>query len=127
MDSVRSMAGLTKRTNNTYRLLTRVVFAGQQWCPRQDSNLRSRLRRAVLYPLSYGGIRLVSGKQCYNTVSHSRARPGRAYRTDCPFLAGSGAQPGAGSGWAPRWAIKSAMYLLSAPCEMMIFSARLRT
>ena len=25
------------------------------WCPRQDSNLRSRLRRAVLYPLSYGG------------------------------------------------------------------------
>jgi hypothetical protein len=24
-------------------------------CPRQDSNLRSRLRRAVLYPLSYGG------------------------------------------------------------------------
>ena len=26
-------------------------------CPRQDSNLRSRLRRAVLYPLSYGGVR----------------------------------------------------------------------
>lgn len=26
--------------------------------PRQDSNLRSRLRRAVLYPLSYGGFRL---------------------------------------------------------------------
>ena len=25
------------------------------WRPRQDSNLRSRLRRAVLYPLSYGG------------------------------------------------------------------------
>src|SRR4051794_9691596 len=25
------------------------------WCPRQDSNLRSRLRRAVLYPLSYEG------------------------------------------------------------------------
>jgi hypothetical protein len=24
-------------------------------CPRQDSNLRSRLRRAVLYPLSYEG------------------------------------------------------------------------
>lgn len=27
----------------------------QVWRPRQDSNLRSRLRRAVLYPLSYGG------------------------------------------------------------------------
>lgn len=25
------------------------------WCPQQDSNLRHRLRRAVLYPLSYGG------------------------------------------------------------------------
>ena len=26
-------------------------------CPRQDSNLRTRLRRAVLYPLSYGGAK----------------------------------------------------------------------
>ncbi len=25
------------------------------WRPRRDSNSRSRLRRAVLYPLSYGG------------------------------------------------------------------------
>ena len=32
-----------------------VVTPGQTWCPRQDSNLRHRLRRAVLYPLSYGG------------------------------------------------------------------------
>jgi hypothetical protein len=24
-------------------------------CPRQDSNLRTRFRRPVLYPLSYGG------------------------------------------------------------------------
>ena len=24
-------------------------------CPRQESNLRTSLRRAVLYPLSYGG------------------------------------------------------------------------
>jgi hypothetical protein len=30
------------------------------WRPRQDSNLRSRLRRAVLYPLSYGGQPLAS-------------------------------------------------------------------
>lgn len=27
-----------------------------QWYPRQDSNLRSWLRRPVLYPLSYGGV-----------------------------------------------------------------------
>jgi hypothetical protein len=25
-------------------------------CPRQDSNLRTRLRRPLLYPLSYGGV-----------------------------------------------------------------------
>jgi hypothetical protein len=35
----------------------KAIFPGQKWCPRQDSNLRSRLRRAVLYPLSYGGLR----------------------------------------------------------------------
>ena len=26
------------------------------WYPRQDSNLRTWLRRPVLYPLSYGGL-----------------------------------------------------------------------
>jgi hypothetical protein len=30
-------------------------LATPQWCPRQDSNLRTRLRRAMLYPLSYEG------------------------------------------------------------------------
>jgi hypothetical protein len=30
-------------------------LATSQWRPRQDSNLRHRLRRPVLYPLSYGG------------------------------------------------------------------------
>jgi hypothetical protein len=38
------------------------IGAGQRvgasaWCPRQDSNLRTALRRRVLYPLSYGGLR----------------------------------------------------------------------
>ncbi len=28
---------------------------GGEVCPRQDSNLRTRLRRPMLYPLSYGG------------------------------------------------------------------------
>ncbi len=37
-----------------------VVSPVQTWRPRQDSNLRSRLRRAVLYPLSYGGMPQVS-------------------------------------------------------------------
>ena len=31
--------------------------------PRQDSNLRSRLRRAVLYPLSYGGLGVIGRRQ----------------------------------------------------------------
>jgi hypothetical protein len=37
-------------------------LVSDDWCksgkrPQQDSNLRTRLRRAVLYPLSYGGWR----------------------------------------------------------------------
>ena len=32
--------------------------------PRQDSNLRSRLRRAVLYPLSYGGPAFWAERDC---------------------------------------------------------------
>jgi CheY-like chemotaxis protein len=32
------------------------------WCPRQDSNLRTRLRRPVLYPLSYEGAQLGSDR-----------------------------------------------------------------
>jgi hypothetical protein len=56
VDSVLSTAGPKKRANNTVGLLAKVVIPGQTWRPRQDSNLRSRLRRAVLYPLSYGGM-----------------------------------------------------------------------
>jgi hypothetical protein len=44
-------------------LLLNVICAGQIWCPRQDSNLRTRLRRAVLYPLSYGGSATRKGYQ----------------------------------------------------------------
>ena len=43
------------------------------WCPRQDSNLRSRLRRAVLYPLSYGG-------RASTTLAHRRLRVAGAPR-----------------------------------------------
>jgi hypothetical protein len=34
---------------------TQTIMHSSGRCPRQDSNLRPRLRRAVLYPLSYGG------------------------------------------------------------------------
>ena len=33
-------------------------WASWRWYPRQESNLRTRLRRPVLYPLSYGGSSL---------------------------------------------------------------------
>lgn len=35
----------------------RGLWAPTSRCPRQDSNLRTRLRRPLLYPLSYGGVR----------------------------------------------------------------------
>ena len=58
--------------------------------PRQDSNLRSRLRRAVLYPLSYGGP--ASGPR--RTVS---VVGGPSRTLDVPPIA-----PGSPSGHRPR-------------------------
>jgi hypothetical protein len=54
----------------------------RRWCPRQDSNLRSRLRRAVLYPLSYGGVRITS------TPSQSVPRPNGQAQRGWPRSAG---------------------------------------
>src|SRR5215472_7319646 len=57
----------------------RLVSEGLGWsgeCPRQDSNLRSRLRRPLLSPLSYGGSRTEKGYQL-PTVAGSAARPAR--------------------------------------------------
>lgn len=45
-------------------------------CPRQDSNLRSRLRRAVLYPLSYGGS--ATEKEYQGSHPWVAGHPGRA-------------------------------------------------
>jgi hypothetical protein len=41
------------RPIDQYRLRRR--FYSERWCPREDSNLRSRFRKPLLYPLSYGG------------------------------------------------------------------------
>ena len=35
--------------------------------PRQDSNLRSRLRRPLLYPLSYGGGSVDTTREAYQS------------------------------------------------------------
>jgi hypothetical protein len=62
-ESVRSWRFLSHR-GARWRSMRWTVLAGQEpywlvtrWCPRQDSNLRSRLRRPLLSPLSYGGSR----------------------------------------------------------------------
>ena len=46
-----------RRRTHTDRVRARKAARDQvkHWRPRRDSNSRSRLRRAVLYPLSYGG------------------------------------------------------------------------
>ncbi len=43
------------------RLLSRMPM--QAKCPREDSNLRTRFRKPLLYPLSYGGTTAASGGQ----------------------------------------------------------------
>ena len=47
-------AGLT---NGAYELFQMTGSGTQGEYPQQDSNLRTRLRRPALYPLSYGGRR----------------------------------------------------------------------
>jgi hypothetical protein len=83
-------------------------------CPRQDSNLRPCLRRAVLYPLSYGG----SSRSCReDAISPSGVvgpRPSRGPQ-------------GAGSGVPPRSASMSVIRVVSAAWDVTIESARSRT
>jgi hypothetical protein len=74
-------------------------------CPRQDSNLRHRLRRAVLYPLSYGG-----GKP---------GKPSKNRSWD--------QSPGGASGEPPNCRSSRSMSMTSALCELMIDWARSRT
>ena len=50
------------------------VNAGQKGRPQQDSNLRSRLRRAVLYPLSYGGDNGMNDTSSVEPPAHSLRR-----------------------------------------------------
>jgi hypothetical protein len=73
VDSVLSTAGPKKRANNTVGLLAKVVIPGQTWRPRQDSNLRSRLRRPGLpihcsvpdaLPGHLAGLQRLQGPPC---------------------------------------------------------------
>ncbi len=52
----RELSGSGKVASTTRCLPGTVRCCSSLVCPRQDSNLRHRLRRAVLYPLSYGGL-----------------------------------------------------------------------
>ncbi len=64
------------------------------WCPRQDSNLRSRLRRAVLYPLSYEGEGSTDQHEQSLSAGHC---PGAASEpTASQACAGLAADPDAG-------------------------------
>jgi len=42
------------------------------WCPQGDSNARTRLRRPVLYPLSYGGRLCILRTQYLRCMQHAR-------------------------------------------------------
>jgi hypothetical protein len=67
------------------------------WCPRHDSNVRTRLRRPLLYPLSYGGsgrTKITSPESIVRPVlvrvawrrpptERGRVRPGHQMRRRC--------------------------------------------
>jgi peptide-methionine (S)-S-oxide reductase len=54
-------------------------------CPRQDSNLCTRLRRAVLYPLSYGGAfeKIISDCSCQDAQMNHEAYFATSYEQVC--------------------------------------------
>jgi hypothetical protein len=68
---------VTKRDNGHFRELPGQgqERPGNGWRPQQDSNLRSRLRRPLLSPLSYGGY--ATGKRV-PAESPARTRGGTA-------------------------------------------------
>ena len=47
VDSIRATFESTSQRIGQVGQVRRVITAGHAWCPRQDSNLRSRLRRPV--------------------------------------------------------------------------------
>src|SRR6266567_7263442 len=47
-----------RRTSNSVPAVQRLLWQVLNGRPQQDSNLRTRLRRPLLYPLSYGGWRV---------------------------------------------------------------------
>ena len=51
----------------------RPIGPGKKKRPQQDSNLRSRLRRPLLSPLSYGGYAPGKGYQPKGAPGHARA------------------------------------------------------
>jgi hypothetical protein len=83
------------------------------WCPRQDSNLRTRLRRAVLYPLSYGGLtaaekatrsarRIVEGVCSSRSACRAdRSAPRTVVRRNDALLGGPGPPSGGRRGRGP--------------------------
>src|SRR3954452_21932197 len=61
--------------------------SSEEKCPRQDSNLRTRLRRAVLYPLSYGGSSWW-GRGEVTSPSRRRGRRSSGCGQRCPAAVG---------------------------------------
>ena len=105
-------------------------------CPRQDSNLRSRLRRAVLYPLSYGGVLHNARISLATLVSITFARRsvagrrGSATLNDANLIRPSPIQPysaGGGSGVPPMARSICSIWTTSALCALIIDWARSRT
>ena len=68
-----------KRGRRRKRLLRRQFCSIHAGCPRQESNLRTRFRKPLLYPLSYGGVLcLFAGISCKETGEQSSRRAERA-------------------------------------------------
>ena len=68
--ATRVLRGL--RPSEALTLTKWLISSTNSWCPRRDSNARTRLRRPLLYPLSYEGG--VVGKVAENLGTPSELR-----------------------------------------------------
>ena len=78
--SCRIASGVAQRRKTPSAEASGMISDGRPKRPQQDSNLRTRLRRPVLYPLSYGGPVTPKGYQSRDIVwdTDGWRRPGLA-------------------------------------------------
>src|SRR5262249_49651434 len=71
--SARAATSLATSLRGRGSLLPRPLYSQDLACPRHESNMRTRFRKPLLYPLSYGGDASLCPTMCPNILASSRS------------------------------------------------------